>query len=177
MAATDHYTRIHQVLKLSHDVLRRGAHQMGEYAPKVSNDEAPAFVGYSLAFLSNLLSHHDMEEQVRIKNKIAIFGTTIFVTSKIPGVSTRHDEHVKLAELMGAFKAYLEGVQSGSEQWSAEKYMSLFTSVKDLVLPHVTAEESDLTPEVLKTALNDAEAEVLVRDLAAAGKGSGERTL
>ncbi|KAI9027088.1 hypothetical protein DFJ74DRAFT_662978 [Hyaloraphidium curvatum] len=155
-------------LALAHKVLRRGVHQMENNAPKVGEADVPAFVGYSLAFLANLKSHHDQEEQI-------IFPA---LDKAAPGLAARHEEHGVLAGAMGNLGGYLEGVRDGKEPWDHERFAEVLWRVKKVVLPHVDAEEEDLSPADLKSGGvgPDTMAE-LNKAMAAHGKSQPNKTV
>ncbi|KAI8810139.1 hypothetical protein BJ742DRAFT_802284 [Cladochytrium replicatum] len=166
--ASDPFERLHEIVVLTHHVLRRGCRQMVDNASTVKDADVQPFVGYSLAFLTTLKEHHDQEE------------TVLFPTlhdSVQVGIDARHEEHVQLAKFMGDFKDYLESVRDGQKTYAASEYLAQLQPVKDLVLPHVTAEEGDLEPENLRKLKVSEETMVkLLADMAAAGKAS-DRTV
>ncbi|KAJ1560039.1 hypothetical protein HK405_008451 [Cladochytrium tenue] len=128
------------MLFLSHEVLRRGCRQAFKHAANLNPSQASEFAGYCLAFLANLKSHHDQEEE-------ALFP---LLKAKAPGLNTRHEEHVVLAEAMGAATRYLEEVRDQPDSWDTAKFEAAMGPVRDVVLPHVTAEEGDINPDKLR---------------------------
>ncbi|KXS21249.1 hypothetical protein M427DRAFT_79073, partial [Gonapodya prolifera JEL478] len=102
--------------------------------------DLPSFLGYSLAFLGNLGSHHDQEEAILFPR----------LSPKVPAIADRHKEHEILHGYMDTFKAWLEGVRDGKETWDVAKFEALLKPVKETVIPHVTAEEQNIFPETLK---------------------------
>ncbi|KAJ3341511.1 hypothetical protein HDU93_004670 [Gonapodya sp. JEL0774] len=162
------YEALAENLEISHLVLKRGVKQLEIFGPKVTPAELPSFLGYALAFLANLGSHHDQEEAV-------VFPA---LSPKVPAIAQRHAEHVVLHAHMDAFKSWLENCRDGKETWDAVKFAELLKPVKDTVIPHVTAEESDVVPGSLKAAgISEEEITTLVQNMAQSGKATPDKSM
>ncbi|KAI9344544.1 hypothetical protein DFJ73DRAFT_498850 [Zopfochytrium polystomum] len=168
------------MIVLSHKVLKRGCRQIIARAPTVSSSEVPAFVGYCLAYVKILMHHHHLEEdnlfpalkdkipalQQRLEEHEAMMGSinafTAYLTALSPGTpaatvaatpspatpppATPTPTATPAAASGGG------GGGSAKQAFDATTFVSLVTPIQDFVVPHLAAEEVDLTAATLKAA-------------------------
>ncbi|KAI9326649.1 hypothetical protein DFJ73DRAFT_865411 [Zopfochytrium polystomum] len=172
---TDPYARLHQMLGLTHEVLRRGCRQIELHAATVAEPDVPAFVGYCVAFARNLAEHHDLEEQV-------LFPA---LKDKVTGLATRHDEHEKLAEALKSFTTHLYSLDAtlyptdapapapSKLAFSSSAFLAAFSPIRDVVVPHMTSEDGDMSPATLRgNGVEEETVRSLIREMGARGKAT-----
>ncbi|KAI9326650.1 hypothetical protein DFJ73DRAFT_865414 [Zopfochytrium polystomum] len=175
---TDPYARLFQMLDLSHKVLRRGCRQIDRHAPTLTQADVPAFVGYCIAFVKNIEEHHKQEEELMFP---------VFA-AKVGGVATRLEEHKLVAEALRTFSAHLHALDPSTLPsppssppaalgYDPSTFLDAFSPIRDVVIPHMTSEDGDISPATLRAGgVSEAEVRGVIRAMAVAGRAT-DRTV
>ena len=132
-------------MTLVHNVIIRGINSIWRNAPLVKPGDAQAFAGYCLVCMDVIHVHHSGEEAF-------IFP---FLQTKLD-MGHNLEQHEAFHGPMEVFKAYMERVQSGKEEYDGQKAQSLVEDFGELLVTHLHdfARETRLSSDEWMAALN-----------------------
>ncbi|RUO95925.1 hypothetical protein BC936DRAFT_142949 [Jimgerdemannia flammicorona] len=137
----DPYERYVVSLVRSHEPIRRGLDIMAKNAETIPPADIYDFMQYGLAWRQNLEEHHNVEDKLMFP-----FLSAHITTTKLA------EQHVALQWLLESFKPLCTNYAANPSSYSAANFLSHVNSLRDLVLPHLQAEEDAFTTESLRKA-------------------------
>ncbi|KIM41534.1 hypothetical protein M413DRAFT_445517 [Hebeloma cylindrosporum] len=147
---SNHVTIFSIEMTMIHNVFIRGLNSIYENAPSIpaSSSDVIPFVGYALAWVSNIHDHHHGEEDI-------VFP---FLQENFPDDMHKNiEEHKTFRGGLDALEEYLKAVQQGTKgvKWDGEKVKALIEAFGDGLVEHLHEEIPTISPERLSQVDHD----------------------
>ncbi|KAJ3041381.1 hypothetical protein HK097_002287 [Rhizophlyctis rosea] len=128
-------------LHMIHSVLRNGLQSAINNCQTVTPTTLPSYLHYLRIYHQLLHSHHDHEED---------FEFPVF-KPKMPTIDAFEEEHVKLMSLLDELKDLSKEENATEEKFDREKTEKCLKELQGLMVPHLAAEEKEVTASNLKS--------------------------
>jgi len=131
-------------LHMIHSVIRRGTESIIRAAPTVTEQNLKEFKEYILSYISNVISHHDHEEEIFFPILKEHFPPSLLTRLQ----AEHHDLHPSLDALTALVNSWFPSPQNPTPTpYNPQQVIDAVNKIKTLFFPHLEAEEEQCTIE------------------------------